>query len=82
MAVAERVSQKLAIFYEQALIASASMRALQCVLTLAQSLTDADFEPAAAQAKPVVQELESVCAQYGPAENVWLQGENWCLAYG
>jgi protein-L-isoaspartate(D-aspartate) O-methyltransferase len=59
------VSQNLAAFYEQALFASVPLQAFQRVLIQAQSLAEAQVEPAAAAAKPVVHELETVCAQHG-----------------
>jgi protein-L-isoaspartate(D-aspartate) O-methyltransferase len=59
------VNQKLATFYEQALQASALSQAIQSVLMQVQLLIDANLAPSAVQAKPVVQELESVCAQHG-----------------
>jgi protein-L-isoaspartate(D-aspartate) O-methyltransferase len=59
------VSHKLATFYEEAMKASLPAQAMQRVLMQAQALRDANVEPSAAQAQPVVQELESVCAQHG-----------------
>jgi protein-L-isoaspartate(D-aspartate) O-methyltransferase len=62
------VSQKLTTFYEQALFASEPMLAFQRVLVQAQSLFEARVEATAAAAKPVVQQLEAVCAQHGLGE--------------
>jgi protein-L-isoaspartate(D-aspartate) O-methyltransferase len=58
------VSQKLVAFYEQALYASVPSQAIQTVLVQVQSLIEAKFTPTAPQAKPVVQELEALCARH------------------
>ncbi|HEY6456446.1 MAG TPA: MerR family transcriptional regulator [Steroidobacteraceae bacterium] len=59
------VSQQLTSFYEQVLLASAPMRAFERVCAQAQSLLEAHVEPTSAAARPVIQELETVCVQHG-----------------
>ena len=59
------VSRTLATFYEQALSASVPAQATQRVIAQVQSLLDAHIGPTDAGARPIVQELESACAQHG-----------------